>query len=68
MVYYKCKAEALSIYSKASINNFYSRVVYVVSSHKRRNWMFTHEGLSAHVHNNYCAKRLKFTDGFFLAA
>ena len=44
------------------------RVVYVVSivayqdyqdrcrPHKRRNWIFTHVGLSAHAHNNYCAR------------
>ncbi len=54
------QGRGIVINSKASIN--YSRV-YVVSivayqdyqdrcrPHKRRNWIFTHVGLSAHAHN-----------------
>ncbi len=26
------------------------------TSQKSRNWIFTHVGLSAHAHNNYCAR------------
>ncbi len=37
--------------------------------HKKTEIGFSHVGMSAHAHNIYCAssKRLKFTDGCFLA-
>ncbi len=65
------KAEALSIrnkFYKASINYSRERSCVVVSivayqddkdrcrPHNRINWIFTHVGLSAHAHNNYCAR------------
>ncbi len=33
---------------------------------KSRNWIFTHVGLSAHAHNNYCARGWSSRMAFFL--